>query len=137
MNDVKTKYPLIRKEQTTTTEWTLEGKETHKQTCRRIVRPSRRLDTKEDIDAYIEQMAAARMHYSNMMDLPYCSEYAVGVSHPLHDYAVQKQDCLPAKNDKVILKKATVDADLIIQGELGELPEQKVESLNKSEVGDE
>lgn len=92
-----------------------------KQTYGRVVRPAKALETKEEIDAYIEQMAAARMHYSNMMDLPYCTEYAVGVNHPLHDYAVQKQDCLPAKNDKVPVKKAVVDADLMIMGELGEL----------------
>lgn len=125
MADIQSKYPLIRKEQTTTIEWTLEGKETHKQTSRRVVRPAKPLQTKEEIDAYIEQMAAARMHYSNIMDLPYCTEYAVGVNHPLHDYAVAQQDALPAKNDKVPVKKANVDVDLIIQGELGELDEQK------------
>lgn len=124
MTDVQTKYPLIRKEQFTKTVSTLEGKEVSKTNYGRTVKPVRTLETKEEIDAYIEQMAAARMHYSNMMDLPYCTEYAVGVNHPLHDYAVEKQDCLPAKNDKVAVKKTVVDADLIIQGELGELDEQ-------------
>lgn len=121
MTEVQSKYPLIRKEQMTKTVLTLEGKEVSKTNYGRTVKPARTLDTKEEIDAYIEQMAAARMHYSNMMDLPYCTEYAVGVNHPLHDYAVQKQDCLPAKNDKAPVKKAAVDADLIIMGELGEL----------------
>lgn len=121
MSEIQSKYPLIRKEQTTRTEWTLEGKEVKKLTYGRVVRPARALETKEEIDAYIEQMAAARMHYSNMMDLPYCTEYAVGMNHSLHDYAVSKQDSLPAKNDKAPIKKAVVDADLIIMGELGEL----------------
>lgn len=121
MSEIQSKFPLIRKEQTTTTEWTLEGKEVKKQTFGRVVRPSKRLETKEDVDAYIEQLAAAKMHYSNMMELPYCTEYAVGLNHPLHDYAVQRQDCLPSKNDKAPVKKTTVDADLIIMGELGEL----------------
>lgn len=121
MTEVQSKYPLIRKEQTTKTEWTLEGREITKRTYGRVVRPSRSLDTKEEIDAYIEQVAAARMHYNNLMDLPYCTEYAVGVNHPLHDYAVQQQDVLPAKNDKSPVKKVVVDADLLIQGELGEL----------------
>lgn len=120
MSEIQTKYPLIKKVQTVTTEFTLENKEISKRTYGRTVKPSRKLETKEDIDAYISQMAAARMHYSNMMDLPYCTEYAVGINHPLHDYAVAEQDCLPAKNDKVV-KKTVVDADLIIQGELGEL----------------
>lgn len=121
MSEIHSKYPLICKEQTTRTEWTLENKEVKKTTFNRCVRPARKLETKEDIDAYIEQMAAARMHYGNMMDLPYCTKYAVGVNHPLHDYAVTKQDTLPAKNDKIPLKRSVIDADLIIQGELGEL----------------
>ncbi len=121
MSEIQSKYPLIRKEQTTTIEWTLEGKEVKKQTSRRVVKPSKRLETMEEVDDYIDQMAAARMHYSNIMDLPYCTEYAVGVNHPLHNYAVQKQDCLPSKNDKAPVKKTAVDADLIIMGELGEL----------------
>ena len=121
MSEIQSKYLLIRKEQTTTTEWTLEGKETKKQTYRRVVRPAKNLETKEEIDAYIQQLGAAKMHYSNIMDLPYCTEYAVGVGHPLYDYAVQKQDCLPSKNDKAPVKKSVVDADLIIMGELGEL----------------
>lgn len=121
MSDIQSKYPLIRKEQTTRTECTLENKEVKKTTFGRAVKPAKRLETKEEVDAYIEQMAVARMHYSNMMDLPYCTEYAVDINHPLYDYAVQKQDCLPAKNDKAPLKKTVVDADLIIMGELGEL----------------
>lgn len=124
MNEVQSKYPLIRKEQMTKTILTLEGKEDKKINYGRTVKPVCTLETKEEIDAYIEQMAAARMHYINIMDLPYCTEYAVGVNHPLHDYAVEKQDCLPAKNDKIAVKKTVVDADLIIQGELGELDEQ-------------
>lgn len=121
MAEIQTKYPLIRKHQTTTTEWTLEGKEISKRTYSRLVLPARALTTREEIDAYIEQMAAARMHYSNFMDLPYCTEYAVGVSHPLHDYAVSQQNALPSKNDTKFVKRAVVDADLIIMGELGEL----------------
>lgn len=124
MIEIQSKYPLIHKEQTTRSEWTLEGKEVKKVTYSRTVRPSRTLDTKEDIDAYIEQMAAARMHYNNMMDLPYCVDYAVGVNHPLHDYAVAQQDALPAKNDKAPVKKTVADVDLMIMGELGELEEK-------------
>lgn len=124
MSEIESKYPLIRKEQTTRTEWILEGKEVKKQTFGRLVRPAKRLETTEEIDAYIKQLGMARMHYSNMMDLPYCTEYAVAVNHPLHDYAVQQQDFLSAKNDRALAKKIVVDADLIIQGELGELPAQ-------------
>ncbi len=115
------KYPLICKEKTITYCMTLEDKEIEKRTCFRRVKPARELITKEDIDSYINQMGAARMHYNNIMDLPYCTEYAVQINHPLYDYAVTKQDALPSKNDKIPLKKNGVDADLIIQGELGEL----------------
>jgi hypothetical protein len=121
MSEVQSKYPLIRKEQFVKTVWTLEGKEVSKTSHGRTVKPAKALNTKEEIDAYIDQMAAARMHYSNIMDLPYCVEYPVGLNHPLYEYAVQKQDCLPAKNDKAPVKKTAVDADLIIMGELGEL----------------
>lgn len=111
-------FPLILKEETTTTFWTLEGKQIEKKTCNRRIRPSKKIETKEDIDAYIEQMGIAKMKYKNFLELPYCTEYPVAINHPLYDYAVSEMDSLSSKSQEKPLPKVIVDADLIIQGEL-------------------
>jgi len=83
----------------------------------------------EEAKEYCRQLNEATVYYGNVMDLPYCTEYAFPMRHPLHDEAVFLQDSsllytvfsklgilAPKERDKrkEIYEKSLNDADYLM-----------------------
>jgi hypothetical protein len=89
------KFPLLQKETMTKLVQTLEGQEVSKISYGRTVKPSKPIETLAEVNAYCDQLQQAMLYYGNVMELPYCTEYAVDLGNPMHSYAVETQDsCL-------------------------------------------